>query len=396
MAIGFFSVSSSAELLTADEDELEIDASNYTTPTKLLPLDKYPIFSDDQGLIGLKVAIARQLKRFDQKKLTGTIKMGSKTYPLSKAKSSLILFNNLIDDFSRCRTNNTDARCFDDFNTQIRAKFDVFGPNLVAGDTRFGEEKNAFFTGYHTMPIEGSMTQTPEFPHAIYRNPGTESLFKSRVEIDFLGALLNRGLEVVYTKSLFNIYLLHVQGSGRVTINNPDGTKSGFYLNYDGTNKQRWEWISKYMLAKGYIPNGSIPAQRKFLRENPERQREIYSTCPSYVFTRVSNEPPLGSDSVSVTDGRTIATDSGLYAFKGLLAYVDSERPAETGNYDLEHEDHTTVPFAPFSRFFLDQDTGGAIKGKARADIYFGEDVYSQFAASHQQQLGRIFFLMQK
>lgn len=366
---------------------------DYTTPLKLMPLAKYPRFDDDYDFRGMKLAIERQLKRYEKKNLTGKIKMGAKTYPLTQARKSLITFRTMVEEFLACKVREaTTERCYNAFNTQVREKFDLFEPALTSGDPRFGEEKNAFFTGYHTMPIAGKMTPDAEYKHAIYRNPNDPALWKSRVEIDFLGALINRGLEVVYTKNLFDIYLLHVQGSGRVTL--PDG--SGFYLNYDGTNKQRWEWISKYMKEKGYIANGSIAAQRKFLRENPSKEREIYSTCPSYVFTRVSQQPPLGNDSVSVTDGRSIATDSGLYAFKGLLTFVKTNRPEENGNYDLELEDHLTVPMREFSRFFLDQDTGGAIKGKARADIYFGEDLYSQFSAMHMQQLGNIYYLMQK
>lgn len=104
----------------------------------------------------------------------------------------------------------------------------------------------------------------------------------------------------------------------------------------------------------------------------------------------------MGNDSAPVTDHRSIAQDSGLYKFKGLIAYVEATRPVENGNYDLEIEDASTVPFAKFSRFFLDQDTGGAIKGKGRADIYFGEDLYAQFSAMHMKQTGKIYYMMAK
>ena len=370
--------------------------SAITTPTKSIGLNEYPTFNDDYALSGMKLAIARQLKRFGEKNMSGDIKLGNKTYPLSRMKTTLQVFDALVNVFSLCITRDSQANCFKDLNSEIRKKFDVYIPNLVAGDPRFGEEEWAFFTGYHTMPIEGKLTPDPEYSHAIYANPVDPKLFYSRVEIDFINKLAGKGLELLYTKSLFDIYLLHVQGSGIATILNSDGSKSGFYLNYDGTNKQKWEWISKYMMAKGYIANGSIPAQRKFLREHPELQQEIYANCPSYVFSRITTEPPMGNDSAPVTDARSIAQDSGLYSFKGLLAYVESTRPVETGNYDLELEDSTKVQFQPFQRFFLDQDTGGAIKGKARADIYFGEDTYSQFSAMNMKQTGKIYYMMAK
>lgn len=376
--------------------QVEIDATNYQTPTKAVPAALYPKFTDDYALRGMKLAIERQLKRYAQKGLTGTIKFGTKTYPLTKMKATLVLFNELIDQFTRCTANNVESRCFAILNDEIKRKFDVYMPALVQGDPRFGEDNWALFTGYHTMPIEGSPVPSGDYPHPIYGNPKDPKLFYSRVEIDFLGALKNRGLELLYTKSLFDIYLLHVQGSGKATLLNPDGSRSGFYLNYDGTNKQKWEWISKYMVAKGYISNGSIPAQRKFLREHPELQQEIFANCPSYVFSKISYDPPMGNDSVPVTDARSIAQDYTLYSFKGTLSYVETERPIEDGQYDLELEDSSKIQFIKFARFFLDQDTGGAIKGKARADIYFGEDRYSQFSAQNMKQTGRIYYIIAK
>lgn len=368
----------------------------FTTPTKVLPPKDYPIFTDDKEFAGLKLAITRQLTRYAQKNMNGSIKMGNKTYPLTKMKTSLQILDQMIDDFESCKRSSTLTRCYNIFNSTLKSRFDVYVPNLVSGDPRFGEEDWAFFTGYHTMPIEGTKSPTAEYQHPIYGNPGDPKLFFSRLEIDFLGKLAGRGLELIYTKSLFDIYLLHVQGSGRATLVNPDGSKSGFYLNYDGTNKQKWVWISKYMMEKGYITNPSIPAQRKFLREHPHLQQEIFATCPSYVFTKITTDPPMGNDSAPVTDGRSIAQDSGLYSFKGLISYVDTTRPVENGNYDLEIEDPAQVPFARFSRFFLDQDTGGAIKGKGRADIYFGEDLYSQFSAQHMKQAGKIYYMIAK
>jgi len=367
-----------------------------TTPTKSIPLSEYPTFNDDYSLKGMKLAISRQIKRFDSKNMTGTIKLGTKTYPLKQMRKTLIVFEGLINDFEACKARDLEANCFRDLNSEIRKKFDVYIPALVAGDPRFGEKEWALFTGYHTMPIEGKATKDTDYPHAIYGNPGDSSLFFTRTEIDFQNKLAGRGLELLYTKHLFDIYLLHVQGSGVATLLNADGTKSGFYLNYDGTNKKKWEWISKYMLAKGYIKNTSIPAQRKFLRENPHLQEEIFATCPSYVFTRLTTDPPMGSDSAPVTDARSIAQDSGLYSFKGLLSYVETTRPVENGNYDLELEDYSKVQFIPFQRFFLDQDTGGAIKGKARADIYFGEDKYAQYSATNMKQTGKIYYMMAK
>jgi hypothetical protein len=112
----------------------------------------------------MKLAIARQLKRWESKSLTGTIKLGTKTYPLSRMKQTLQTFSSLIDQFEGCVVREPQNRCFDDLNAQIRARFNVYVPALTKDDPRYGEANWALFTGYHTMPIEGSALKKPGLP----------------------------------------------------------------------------------------------------------------------------------------------------------------------------------------------------------------------------------------
>jgi membrane-bound lytic murein transglycosylase A len=99
----------------------------------------------------------------------------------------------------------------------------------------------------------------------------------------------------------------------------------------------------------------------------------------------------LGSDLVPLTDNRSIATDTNYYRFKGLLAFVQAERPVETSL-----QNNCQLEFRSFSRFYLDQDTGGAIRGKGRVDLYFGENEYAQKAAYNLVRRGDLYFLMLK
>lgn len=375
--------------------QLEVDRSQYTTPTRLVTLQNYPQFSDDYDFRDMETAIDRQLKRFDQKSLQGTIQLGGKTYPLQKAKESLTAFRQMVEAFKTCVKSASKKDCYGTFNRQIRERFNVFAPDLAPQDPRYGQPNDSFFTGYHTHSMEAASAPSGNFTHAIYANPGSAQLFKSRDEIDFHSGLKGRGLELGYITNLFDLYLLHVEGSGLLTFHE-NGKTVRRYLAYDGTNHQHWAFISKYMMDKGMISNPSIAAQRKYLRLHPEKQEEIYATCPSYVFFKFSKDPPPGCDNVSLTDGRSIATDIHLYAFKGLLAYVEAQRPAETGHYNFEEEDVSKIKFINFSRFFLDQDTGGAIRGKGRADIYFGTGDYAFFAATYTAREGRLRFLMLK
>ena len=369
--------------------------NNFTTPTRMLSASEFPTFSDDLELAGLKAAANDQLVAFVAKDLSGTIRMGGKKYPLSKTKTSLVVFLQLIGAYQSCKINFTEAHCLQDLNLAIRAKFNVFVPLLVPGDPRYGEPLSSFFTGYATQPISGKSKPDAIFSHPIYSLPAAANGADTRDQIDFKGALAGKGLELAYAANLFDLYLLQIEGGGYVTVDN-NGKKSSFFLSYDGTNHQPWTWISKFMMSQGYISNPSVGAQRKYLRLHPEKQEEIYSQCPSYVFFKVTSSPPQGAERVPLTDGRSLATDSKLYPFKGLLTYVDSQRPVDTGTYDLEQEDPSQIPFQPFSRFFIDQDTGGAITGKGRADLYFGLSDYAQYAATYQSEKGNIYFLLAK
>ena len=368
---------------------------DYVFPVKKLPIADYPNFSDDYDLRDLETAIQRQLVRYQSRDLSGKITLGGVRYSQRRVKDSLVAFLQLVNGFKTCQTNTPISLCYQNLNDEIRRRFDVFAPDLKPEDPRYGEVNDSLFTGYHTHLIEAKSRPTGDFIYPIYRKPSGQAQFSTRAQIDFRQALGGRNLEVAYTNNLFDIYLMHVQGGGYVLVNEDNTTRS-FYLSYHATNNHRWQWISKHMMEKGYISNPSIAAQRKFLNAHPEKHEEIYSTNPSYIYYLKTTNPPVGSDTTPVTGGRTIATDSSLYGFKGMLTYVESERAVEDGNYDLEQEDITQIPFAPFSRFFLDQDTGGAIRGKGRADIYFGQTPYAYYAATYQQRTGKLRYLILK
>lgn len=348
-------------------------------------------------LEGFKLAADRQLDLWVRKGLSGTISLGGADYPVTKARDSLEFFLQMIDDFKACRQSRPSSDCFAYFNQSVRASFHVFAPDLQPGDPRYGTGVNAFFTGYATQPIAGRSRRDSQYSHAVYAAPQDASHSATRGQIDFHGALDGKGLELVYAADLFDLYLLHIEGGGYVTVDDGRGGQvKNFYLSYDGTNGQHFEWISNYMYKQGYISNRSSGAQRKFLRQHPEKAEEILSVCASYVFFRVSSTPPDGMQGIPVSPGRSVATDRKLYPFKGLLTFVQAQRAVDTGVYDLEQEDTNAILFQPFSRFFLDQDTGGAIVGKGRADIYFGVDEYAQYAATYQAEEGNIFFLLLK
>jgi membrane-bound lytic murein transglycosylase A len=380
---------------TLVEEDLLRPKKAYKTPTRLLGPNELPAFSDDLDFDNMTLAIDRQLRRFNQLDLSRrTIEFGGRVFSGTVLRDSLKEFKNIVSAYATCKVKARDkSTCVDNLNATIREKFNVYVPDLLPGDTRYGEKLPVLFTGYYTPTLEASVVPTADKPHSIYKKPSTSLAAATRAEIDFKNVLRGKGLELFYTKNLFDLYLLHVQGGGKAIVTDKKGKQKSYYLTYDGTNGQKWTFISKYMIEKGYINSGSIEAQRHFLDSFPAKEEEIFATCPSYVYFKVTAEPPHGSDMVPLTDNRSIATDTNHYLFKGALAFVEAKRPADP--YDPS-ESCNPGEFKNFSRFYLDQDTGGAIKGKGRVDLYFGESQYSQLAAYNTVQRGNLYFLLLK
>ena len=234
---------------------------------------------------------------------------------------------------------------------------------------------------------------TARFRNALYRLPeiAVEQNY-TRTDIDFHGALAGKGYEVFWVEnSLYDIYLLQVQGGGRINIHHADGTIEQKYLSYDGKNSRSFQMIYKYMLQKGYLQPGQtgIPQQRAFLENNPDKVEEIFNSCPSYVYFKESNEEPVGLNGIPLTEGRSLAIDSRIYKTMGMINFVRTHKAAYL-------DANGVLVKVPFSRFFISQDTGGAIRGNARCDLYFGYGPLAELTAYNMDEVGEQYFLVKK
>ena len=358
---------------------------DYSTPTRALEPSEYPNFSDDLDFEEMDLALDRQIKRFRQRDLSGTIQFGSEHYPQQKLLDTMLSFKQDVQLMRSCLKTKTKTECNEWLDRRIKENYNVFVPDM--GDIDYQDTAFAHFTAYYTPTLKASYKKTREKPHAIYSMPKEGYLrSKTREEIDFLGALRGYGYEMFYTKDMFELYLMQIEGGGKVIVEYDDGSTKSYYLSYAGTNRKAWRFISKYMYERGMINDRSVASQRKYLNENPRQWRRIYSYCPSYVYFKVTEDPPLGSDMVSLTDNRSIATDYRRYSLKGTLSFIRGKRPNPVGESG----------YRIFSRFMIDQDTGGAIKGNARADLYFGEGAYAEKAANSVNNRGQMFFLLKK
>lgn len=268
------------------------------------------------------------------------------------------------------------------------------------------------FTGYYQPVIDGSLTPTAEYRYPIYAKPadmitaeqvsllpmtkiervvgrleGEDFIpYYSRREIDELGSLRGRGYELAWLKDPIDLFFLHIQGSGILRL--PDGRRLG--VGYAAQNGRAYRSIGRLLIDSGRIPQAEMSMQRlrAYLQEHPEEQKDILAYNESYVFFRFVENGPLGSLEVPVTAGRSIATDSRLFP-KGALAFIETQKP-------LIDDAGGLAGWEPFSRFVLNQDTGGAIRGFQRADVYFGTGDRAGAAAGYMNSPGRLYFLVLK
>jgi membrane-bound lytic murein transglycosylase A len=133
----------------------------------------------------------------------------------------------------------------------------------------------------------------------------------------------------------------------------------------------------------------SMQSIRRVLAQRPEMVEEALNYNPSYVFFRdLGQSPPVGSINIPITPGRTVALDSRLFP-AGAIGWIKTRKPRVNDKGEI-------VAWEDFSRFVMNQDTGGDIRGPGRADLFWGSGPYAELAAGHMRHEGELFILMKK
>lgn len=345
-------------------------------------------FEDDLDFKHLSIAINRQLENYERRGLKGTIQFGTRTYPKSVLKDSLVLLKELSAEAEACLKVSSREICEADYSARINENFAIYRP-LPKETERGYKEKKTYFTSYYTPDFRGSYSKTAEYKNPIFAHPKTELERKyTRVEIDFDRKLDGKDLEIMWVKeTLFDIYFMHIQGGGRVVL--PDGSTT--YLSYAGKNGHKFEFVSKYLMDSGLMERSKTNyfTQRAFLEENPQHQRATYATAPFFIYFTETSVEPHGLDEISLTEGRSLAWDNTIYKSLGVINFIKTVKTT--------HLNDAGAPVKkPFGRFFLAQDTGSAIRGNARADLYWGYGEEALFVAGKLLELGEQYFLIKK
>lgn len=253
-----------------------------------------------------------------------------------------------------------------------RQFFELFFRPVVIGSPP------ALFTGYFEPELDGSPVRTPRFAWPIYRRPPElqdGQVYLSRGEIE-RGALRGRGLELAWLDDPVDVYFLQVQGSGRIRM--PDGRV--MRVGYAGRNGHEYRSVGQEMVRRGTHSMDQVSAQEIASYVRNQAGTELLNINPSYVFFRKVDEVPaekgpIGAMGRSITAFRSVAIDP---SFTPLGAPVWVEKAGAD----------------PIRSLMVAQDTGGAIKGPQRADIFYGTGRAAGEAAGTVKDGGRMVLLL--
>lgn len=276
----------------------------------------------------------------------------------------------------------------------------------------FYEAEEGLFTGYYAPLYKGSRQKSDKYKAPLYAIPqdlqainlglfdqrlsgrsivgevmdGKFVPYKDRKDID-LGALENQNLELVWLEKPEETFFLQIQGSGFIELENDEM----LHLGYAQRNGRPYRAIGQFLIESGDVAREdmSLQAILDWMERNPEKSNELMWKNPSYVFFQErTNDKPVGSLGVGLTPGRSLAVDRE-YIPLGMPLWLETYQEKETDKENTERISH-------LNRLVVAQDTGGAIKGQVRGDVYWGIGAKAEEKAGPMKDKGTYYLFVPK
>ncbi|MEK8026462.1 murein transglycosylase A [Pseudaquabacterium rugosum] len=242
-------------------------------------------------------------------------------------------------------------------------------------------------TGYFEPVLEARRQRQPGFEVPVHRAPpdlAQRQPWWSRAELDREPARL-RGLEIAWLAHPLDALLLQVQGSGRLRLTEPDGRQQTVRVAYAAHNGHPYRSVGRWLVDQGELTleGASWPAIRAWgERAGPQRLQQMLQANPRVIFFR--EEPladprtgPRGAQGVPLTAGRSVAVDPQALSY-GSVLWLDTTEPLSS---------------TPLQRLVMAQDTGTAITGAVRIDLFFGLGAPAEALAGRMKQPLRVWLL---
>ena len=272
-------------------------------------------------------------------------------------------------------------------------------------EVRSHGKTEGLFTGYYEPSLKGSLTQQGSYQSPLYQKPkdlimvdlgafredlkgrriagklvdGRLKPYANRKEIDE-GALQTITPELAYAQDPVDLFFLQIQGSGRLILEDETTLRVG----YDGQNGHPYYAIGRELIKRGALTSQNVSLQsiRQWLTDHPDQATEVMQLNQSYVFFRqLDGDGPIGGEGVALTPERSLAIDRSRIPY-GTPLFLDAQAPQ--GQTDR------------IQRLMVAQDTGGAIRGNIRGDVFCGHGDTAELNAGHMKSKGRYWLLLPK
>jgi len=365
---------------------------------KKISMAQFPEFSDDMSYDSLQQAIAYSLAYLEKLPPTKRFTFDQDRFDTAHLIRSLKTFS----VFTQSRPADTDLKRFISDNYLVYRSVGSNGNGRV------------LFTGYYEPILRGSLQKDGPYQFPVYAKPRdlttiNLSLFNPkyknekpligrytedqtvvpyyvRKEIETEKSLAGNTEVIAWVDNRTDLFFVQIQGSGKISLDNGDTIN----LLYHAKNGRPYRSIGRLLIEKEKIPRSEMSMQRikSYLRDHPDEMDDILNYNPSYIFFRQGEGGPFGCYGFPVTPGRSLALEKHIFP-SAALAFVDTMKPLlnQTGQISRWNQ---------LRRFFLNHDTGGAIRGPGRADLFWGSGLYAETAAGHMKHDGRLYFLVLK
>ncbi len=241
-------------------------------------------------------------------------------------------------------------------------------------------KSQGLFTGYYEATLHGSFVKTDKYKYPILSKPDNFNQYSNLTRQDIEnGALDSQRLQLLFVDDKVDLFFMHIQGSGRVILPNGGIVK----ISYAGKNSHPFTAISNEMFNRGLISREEYNSKgvRNWLKNNPDLADEIMNLNQSFTFFKINDsEYVIGAQSVALTDQKSLAVDSEIIPFGSLLW--------------LETYTKLNKEKQPFNHLMVAQDTGSAIKGTVRGDVFFGAGNEAEEMAFTMASKGKYYMLL--
>jgi len=393
-AIGWILVSLSLFLAAGCTVFQKIPPEPAAIPLIRLSIAEYPDFTDGLFLDNLVYGIDKSLEYLKKIPEDRSFHFGEDMY----RTPHLVLSLETLRDFVETKPS------WSAMNRFIADRYRVY---RSSGGPESGQ---MLFTGYYEPHLSGSLTPDGNYRYPVYALPidlmvidlapfsqafdgqriigrlqgNTVVPYPDRQAIEADAGFARNAPPIAWVDDRVDLFFLQIQGSGRIYLANGEFLR----VHYHGTNGHPYRSIGRLLIDQGKIPAEEMSMQRikAYLRAHPAEVDGVLNHNPSYIFFKTETSGPIGAIGVDLTPGRSVAVDRRVFPM-AAPAFLQTQIPVVDGSGRIDR-------WMDFSAFALNQDTGGAIRGPGRVDLFWGNGPYAQIAAGHMRHPGSFYLLI--